>query len=288
MAKLSPFYKDVQAHYDLSDEFFELFLDPTKTYSCAYFRDEQMSLEEAQIAKIDLSLGKCKLSPGQLLLDIGCGWGTTAIRAAQLNQVNAIGLTLSQNQHVAASRRVAEMPVVKDRVEFRLLGWEEFDQPVDRIVSIGAFEHFRHERHAAFFERCRQLLPVDGRMMLHTIVLSSMERLRELGIVVTEEHVAFAKFIRREIFPGGQLCEIARIRDYAEKAGFAVEHEQSLRLHYARTLDAWAQNLSAAKEQAIRITSQEVYDRYMKYLCGCAKWFRSGEIDVVQFQLACV
>lgn len=282
--ELKPFYDDVQAHYDLSDEFYALFLDPSRTYSCAYFREDDLSLEDAQLAKVDLSLGKCHLESGQTLLDIGCGWGTTAIRAAEAYGVDAIGLTLSKNQCAYASSR----EVTSDRsVEFRLQGWEEFSQPVDRIVSIGAFEHFRHERHEAFFNKCRSLLPDDGRMMLHTIVLSSVSTLKEMGIEIGPDDVAFAKFIRKEIFPGGQLCAPERIQDFAKEAGFEIEHIESLRLHYARTLDCWAENLEAAKEEAIALTSQEVYDRYMKYLVGCAHFFRKGNIDIMQFKLRC-
>jgi cyclopropane-fatty-acyl-phospholipid synthase len=285
MPALRPFYEDVQAHYDLSDDFFALFLDPSRTYSCAYFEREDMSLEQAQLAKIDLSLGKCDLRPGSRLLDIGCGWGSTALRAAQKYRVDVIGLTLSRNQFQTASQRAQDLPSQAGRVEIRLEGWEEFDEPVDRIVSIGAFEHFRKERYEEFFERCRGLLPGDGRMLLHTIVLSSMATLRQLNVTVAERDVEFAKFIHREIFPGGQLFTPQVLRAYMQQAGFRIMSEQSLRLHYARTLRIWAANLRSAREQAIELTSQEVYDRYMKYLTGCSDHFRTGHIDVMQFQL---
>lgn len=282
MSEMQPFYKQVQSHYDLSDEFFELFLDPTRTYSCAYFEDPQATLEQAQMAKIDLSLRKCDLSPGMKLLDIGCGWGATAFRAAEKYGVRVIGLTLSENQyrHCIERARGLQEP---DSVQFRLQGWEEFSEPVDRIVSIGAFEHFRNSRHEAFFQRCREILPDDGIMMLHSIVTTSLADLREQGIPYSQEDVRFAKFIRDEIFPGGQLCAPDRIRSFAERSGFEVYHEQSLRLHYARTLDIWAESLAAAREEAMALTSQTVYDRYQKYLTGCAEQFRKGLIDVMQF-----
>jgi len=282
MSEMQPYFKQVQSHYDLSDEFFELFLDPTRTYSCAYFEDPGATLEQAQMAKIDLSLGKCELSPGMKLLDIGCGWGATALRAADKYGANVIGLTLSENQFQYCSLRArdSENP---DAVQFRLQGWEEFNEPVDRIVSIGAFEHFRNSRHEAFFERCREILPADGIMMLHSIVTTSLADLRDQGIEYTQEDVRFAKFIRDEIFPGGQLCAPDRIKSFAQRNGFDVYHEQSLRLHYARTLEIWAEALAGAKEQAIELTSQTVYDRYQKYLTGCAEQFRKGTIDVMQF-----
>lgn len=283
--KLKPFYENVQAHYDLSDDFFALFLDPSRTYSCAYFREEDMTLEQAQEAKVELSLSKCDLKPGQKILDIGCGWGTTAIRAAEKYSVDAIGITLSKNQReFAASRKVNS-----DRnVEFRLQGWEEFTEPVDRIVSIGAFEHFRKQRHQEFFEKCRELLPSDGTMLLHTIVLNTLSELEKLGVEIGAEDIAFAKFMIKEIFPGGQLCNPPSIERLANEAGFKVEHVEPLRLHYARTLDIWAETLNSAKQEAIELTSEEVFERYMKYLAGCADSFRKGFIDVIQFKLRCV
>ena len=279
---MQPNFEDVQSHYDLSDDFFALFLDPTRTYSCAYFNNPNAPLEEAQRAKIDLSLGKCELEPGMKLLDIGCGWGATALRAAEHYKANVIGLTLSENQCKHATQLASESDV-SENIEFRLQGWEEFDEPVDRILSIGAFEHFRNSRHDAFFKRCKDILPTDGIMMLHSIVTPSLASLRESGIEFCHEDVKFARFIRDEIFPGGQLCAPERITDLARQNGFDVYHVQPLRLHYARTLDFWADSLAEAKDEAIALTSQTVYDRYQKYLTGCADQFRKGTIDVMQF-----
>jgi cyclopropane-fatty-acyl-phospholipid synthase len=278
--KLKPFYAQVQAHYDLSNDFFALFLDPSMTYSCAYFDPPGVSLEQAQRNKIDLALGKLDLKPGHRLLDVGCGWGATVRRAVEHYGVTAVGLTLSQNQHDLARERLADLG---DRVEIRLQGWEEFDEPVDRIVSIGAFEHFREERFAAFFEKCHRLLPDDGRMLLHTIVKRSLAELDALGLELTHEDVLFNKFILKAIFPGGQLRPVDVVRRYAEAGGFRVERVHPLSTNYARTLDAWAANLEAARDRAVALTSDEVYDTYMRYLTGCARYFRSGHLDVVQF-----
>ncbi len=282
MTEMQPFFEDVQSHYDLSDDFFALFLDPTRTYSCAFFSDPDVGLEAAQKAKIDLSLDKCEIVPGMKLLDVGCGWGSTAIRAAKHYKANVIGLTLSENQFRHASQRAKDAGV-SAAVQFRLQGWEEFTEPVDRIVSIGAFEHFRNSRHDAFFARCAEVLPTGGIMMLHTIVTPSLADLRTQGIEFVHEDVKFAKFIRDEIFPAGQLCAQERIKSMAQQNGFDVFHVQSLRLHYARTLDCWAESLGAARQQAIELTSVTVYDRYQKYLTGCAEQFRKGVIDVMQF-----
>ena len=285
MGQLQPFYEQVQAHYDLSNEFFALFLDPSMTYSCAYFAHPELTLAEAQQAKLDLSLEKCDLQPGQRLLDIGCGWGSAARRAATRFGVDVIGLTLSRNQHAYAERMSRHMPPGSGRIEFRLQGWEEFEEPVDAIVSIGAFEHFRLERHAFFFKHCYELLPAGGRMLLHSIVWPGADSLRERGIEAEHEHVLFAKFIRKSIFPGGQLCAPEVVIRHAEDTGFEVARVQSLQPHYARTLDCWAANLQARREAAIVLTSPEVYEMYMHYLTDCARYFRSGHIDVMQFTL---
>ena len=169
--------------------------------------------------------------------------------------------------------------------EVRLEGWEQFDEPVDRIVSIGAFEHFGHERYPDFFKMAYGALPADGVMLLHTIVGFDADKAKELGIPISFELARFVKFIMTEIFPGGRLPSIEMVEDRATEGGFTVTREQRLRPHYARTLDLWAEALEAHRDEAIRIQSEEVYDRYMKYLTGCAKMFRNGQTDVCQFTL---
>jgi cyclopropane-fatty-acyl-phospholipid synthase len=283
-AKLKPHFADVQAHYDLSDDFFRLFLDPTQTYSCAYFKREDMTLEEAQIAKIDLALGKLGLQPGMTLLDIGCGWGATMRRAIEKYDVNVIGLTLSKNQaaHVEQSFDQVDSPRSK---QVFLEGWEQFAEPVDRIVSIGAFEHFGHDRYDDFFKLASSILPADGRMLLHTITALTGPQMIERGMPLTFEMARFAKFIVTEIFPGGRLPSIEKVEEHSSKGGFRLTRRQSLQPHYAKTLELWAAALEAHQDEAIQVASEEVYERYMKYLTGCAKSFRTGYIDVNQFTL---
>src|SRR5262245_23816605 len=231
------------------------------TYSCAYFEPPDVSLEKAQSNKIDLALGKLDLSRGQRLLDVGCGWGSTLRRAVERHGVSTVGLTLSRNQHDLGRKRLADLG---DRVEIRLQGWEEFDEPVDRIVSIGAFEHFREERFAAFFDTCHRVLPADGRLLLHTIVKRDLAELNALGLEVTHEDVLFNKFILKTIFPGGQLRPAEVIRRYAETGGFRVERAHSLQPHYARTLDTWAANLTAARDRAVTVASLQAFDDYQR------------------------
>ncbi|OBA72052.1 SAM-dependent methyltransferase [Mycobacterium sp. 1554424.7] len=281
---LEPHFEDVQAHYDLSDEFFELFLDPTRTYSCAYFERDDMTLEEAQIAKVDLSLGKLGLEPGMTLLDIGCGWGTTIIRGLENYDVNVVGLTLSRNQQAHVQQRLDRHPSARSK-RVLLRGWEQFDEKVDRIVSIGAFEHFGRDRYTDFFKMAYEALPANGAMLLHTIIKPSEEEFSERGLAITMTKLRFMKFIVDEIFPGGDLPNAKAVTEHAEGAGFAVKLVQPLRLHYARTLDMWAAALESRRDEAIAVQSQEVYDRYMKYLTGCADLFRDGYTDVAQFTL---
>jgi cyclopropane-fatty-acyl-phospholipid synthase len=280
--QLTPHFGNVQAHYDLSDDFFRLFLDPTQTYSCAYFERDDMTLEEAQIAKIDLSLGKLKLEPGMTLLDIGCGWGATLRRALEKYDVNVVGLTLSENQADHVQKMFDQMDTNRS-TRVLLEGWEKFDEPVDRIVSIGAFEHFGRQRWGHFFTMAHRVLPADGIMLLHTISRPTFKDARAQGTPLTHEIVHFTQFILAEIFPGGWLPTIPSVEEHATGAGFKVTRIQSLQLHYARTLEIWAAALEANKDKAIAIQSEKVYERYMKYLTGCAKLFRQGYTDVNQF-----
>jgi cyclopropane-fatty-acyl-phospholipid synthase len=274
---------DIQSHYDLSNEFFRLWQDTNQVYSCAYFERDDMTLDEAQIAKIDLSLGKLDLRPGMTLLDIGCGWGGAMMRAVEKYDVNVIGLTLSHNQKSHITDNLFAKSNSTRHMEVRLQSWEEWDGRVDRIVSIGAFEHFGFDKYDEFFRRTFDSLPDDGKMLLHTIVIPSDEEIKQRQLTATMSLLRFIKFIMDEIFPGGRLPLVRQVRDHATQAGFNVTRVQSLRPHYARTLDTWAANLEAKKDEAVALTSDVVYERYMKYLTGCADLFRTGRTDVCQF-----
>jgi len=282
--ELSPFYDESQSIYDISDEFFALFLGRTMGYTCGYFEHDGMTLDESQVAKFDLALGKLDLQPGMTLLDIGCGWGGALQLAVQKYDVNVIGITLSRNQFEYSSAKLAKLSS-KRSVDVRLQGWEEFDEPVDRIVSIGAFEAFKKERYGAFFDKANRILPHDGRMLLHTILAHTQKFFRDNGIKLTISDLKFMKFVGEEIFPGGQLPATEDIEQLATDSGFTLTRTHLLRPHYARTLDMWAQNLESNKAEAIAITSDEVYERYMRYLTGCADFFRRGITNVGQFTL---
>jgi cyclopropane-fatty-acyl-phospholipid synthase len=270
--------EDIEAHYDLSDDFFGLFQDPTRTYSCAYFEPEDLTLEEAQIAKVDLNLDKLDLKPGMTLLDIGCGWGTTMKRAVERYDVDVIGLTLSKNQHACAQQLLDGIDTNRSR-RVLLHGWEDFSEPVDRIVSIEAFEHFGHENYDRFFKNCFNILPDDGRMTVQSSVSYHPDNLQARGKKLTFETARFIKFMLTEIFPGGRLPTTEMMVECGEKAGFIVPEPFSLCSHYVQTLRIWGDALEANKDKAIEIQSEEVYERYMKYLRGCQHYFGDEALD---------
>jgi len=218
------------------------------------------------------------------LLDIGCGWGATLRRAIEKYDVNVVGLTLSENQAKHVRKLFDTMDSPRTR-RVLLEGWEKFHEPVDRIVSIGAFEHFGRRRYMHFFEMAYEVLPPDGVMLLHTIDRLAFKDARAQGKGLTREIVHFTQFILAEIFPGGWLPTFPTVEEHAAEVGFKITQVQSLQLHYARTLQMWAAALEANRDQAIAIQSEEVYDKYMKYLTGCEKLFREGYTGVDQFTM---
>jgi cyclopropane-fatty-acyl-phospholipid synthase len=276
---------DVRAHYDLSNEFFALFVDPTRTYSCAYFPRQGMTLHEAQVAKLDLTLDKLELEPGMTLLDVGCGWGSMMKRAVEKYDVNVVGLTLSKNQH-AYCQQVLDGIDTNRAHRVLLRDWADFSEPVDRIVTIEALEHFGFHRYDDFFKFTYEAMPADGVMLLHAITGLHPKQMMARGIPITMELAKFIRFIVTDIFPGGRLPMIETVEEHSANVGFNVARIQSLQPDFATTLDFWAEALEARREEAIDIQSEEVYERYMKYLIGCAKAFRIGYIDCNQFTLA--
>ena len=219
---MTPHFEDIQAHYDLSDDFFGVFQDPTRKYSCAYFTGPDVTLSEAQIANVDQNLDKLDLKPGMTLLEVGCGWGLTLQRAMEKYDVNVIGLTLSQEPEglLRPAARASSTASARSTSDWR--AGSSSTRPVDRIVSIEAFEHFGFERYDDFFKTCFDILPDDGRMTIQSSVGYHPYDLAERGKKLTFELARFIKFMITEIFPGGRLPTTQMMVEHGEKAGFVV------------------------------------------------------------------
>jgi cyclopropane-fatty-acyl-phospholipid synthase len=277
--EMRPHFEDIQAHYDLSDDFFGVFQDPTRKYSCAFYTGPNVTLSEAQVANVDQHLEALDLRPGMTLLEIGCGWGLTMQRAMEKYDVNVVGLTLSKNQQAYCSELLTRAGTERT-FDVRLEGWEQFHRPVDRIVSIEAFEHFGFERYDDFFKNCFDILPADGRMTIQSSVSYHPMDMVSRGKKLTFEMARFIKFMATEIFPGGRLPTTDMMVERGEKAGFVVPEPLSLRNHYIKTLGIWAARLEQNKDVAIAAAGEENYDRYMRYLTGCQYYFLDECLDV--------
>jgi cyclopropane-fatty-acyl-phospholipid synthase len=199
--------------------------------------------------------------------------------------VNVVGLTLSKNQHTYCQQVLDGVDTNRSH-RVLLRDWADFSEPVDRIVTIEALEHFGFHRYDDFFKFTYEAMPADGVMLLHAITGLHPKQMMARGIPITMELAKFIRFIVTDIFPGGRLPMIETVEDHSARVGFKVGRIQSLQPDFATTLDFWADALEARKEEAIDIQSEEVYERYMKYLIGCARAFRIGYIDCNQFTLA--
>lgn len=264
-------HAEAAIHYETSNDFFKLWLDPTMTYSCAYFATGSESLEEAQLAKLDRAFDWVHLQPGHRLLDIGCGWGAAAERAAERYGASAVGLTVSRQQYALARGR--ERPGLA--LSYRLEGWEAYRDPCDVIVSFGAFEHFQISQYDAFFARCRELLPDGGPLLIQTITIGKPSTSFKL--------FRYARFLRKEIYPGAELPPPEVVVSHARVGGFELVQAESLRTHYTRTLEEWLGNLEANRDAAIATTSEETYAKVVRYLDGAAQYYRTGETNAYHF-----
>jgi cyclopropane-fatty-acyl-phospholipid synthase len=265
----------VQFHYDVSDDFYALWLDPRRVYSCAYFRDAQASLAQAQEAKLEHICRKLRLSPGQRLLDIGAGWGGFLLWAAQHHRVKALGITLSKNQHAHVTRLIDERGL-RGQVEMRLLDYRDLpeDEPYDRIASIGMFEHVGRARLPAYFDKLNRLLKPGGLMMNHGITAGGVHN-AQLG-------AGMGDFIDKYIFPGGELAHVSRVAQDLSVAGLELVDAENLRPHYARTLWAWSDALERRLDEARKFTPESTVRAYRLYLAGCAMSFERGWISLFQ------
>jgi cyclopropane-fatty-acyl-phospholipid synthase len=262
-------------HYDVGNEFYELVLGPSMTYSCAYYAQEPgpaYGLDEAQQAKCDLVSVKLGLEPGMRVLDVGCGWGAFVINAARSYGVRAVGVTLSQEQAEYARRRAVEAGVA-DRVEIRVQDYRDVnDGPYDAIASIGMAEHVGEKMLATYSGKLLALLRPGGRLLNHAIA-------RRPG---SAGGFSRTSFIDRYVFPDGQLEPLSVMVDALEAAGLEVRDVESLREHYALTLRAWTANLEAGWEQAVQLSSPGRARVWRLYMAGCALGFASNRLGVNQ------
>lgn len=265
----------IEHHYDVSNDFYRLFLDREMVYSCAYFAREDDTLERAQERKLDHILNKLCLQPGQRLLDIGCGWGGLVIRAAQRHGVRAVGITLSRNQHELALGRVRALGL-EDRVEIRLQDYREVPETggFDRISSVGMFEHVGLRNLGLYFRRMNELLAPGGLVLNHGITASDPAS-RWVGLGAGE-------FIDRYVFPQGELPHISLVLREMSAAGFEVADVESLRRHYALTCAEWARRIEARSDEAEKLAGSRRSRIWRIYLAGCAWGFRHGWMNIYQ------
>jgi len=265
----------IRHHYDVSNEFYALWLDPRMVYSCAYFRREDDGLAAAQLAKLDHICTKLRLAPGEKFLDIGCGWGALAMHAAERYGVDATGITLSENQFRLATERIRAAGL-QDRC--RVLLQDYRDHPgedfYDKVASVGMFEHVGLKNLPVYFGAVRRLLRERGLFLNHGIT-SSDTRNRAVGLGAGE-------FIGRYVFPHGELPHLHRVVHDMSDADFEVHDVECLRPHYARTLGHWSANFERRLAEAVAASSERTARIWRLYLAGCAHAFEQRWISIYQ------
>ncbi|MFT3953680.1 MAG: class I SAM-dependent methyltransferase [Piscinibacter sp.] len=271
--------QQVQFHYDVSDDFYALWLDPRSVYSCAYYRERTMTLAQAQEAKLDHICRKLMLRDGERFLDIGAGWGGLLLWAAEHYGVQAHGITLSRHQHAHVNAQI-EQRGLSGRVTMQLLDYRDLpeDEPFDKIASVGMFEHVGLAQLPAYFAKVHRLLRPGGLLMNHGITAGGT-RNEQLGAGIGD-------FIDRYIFPGGELLHVAQVLRTMAESGLEPLDVENLRPHYARTLWAWSDGLEAQLEAARRIAGDRVVRAFRLYLAGSAMSFEQGWISLFQMLAA--
>ncbi len=271
--------RQIQFHYDISDDFYALWLDPMRVYSCAYFERPDMTLAQAQQAKLDHICRKLMLREGERFLDIGAGWGGLLLWAAENYGVRASGITLSKNQHAHVNRLIDERGL-RGRVTMELCDYRDLGEtePWEKIASVGMFEHVGRAMLPAYFAKVRRLLAPGGLMMNHGITAGGTKN-EFLG-------AGMGDFIERYIFPGGELEHASHVLEVLSEAGLEAVDLENLRPHYARTLWHWSDALEAQLPQARDLTRDNVVRAYRLYLAGCAMCFEHGWISLSQILTA--
>jgi len=264
--------ESIARHYDVSNDFYRLWLDPEMLYSCAYFRDLDQSLANAQRDKLDYICRKLRLEPGQQLLDIGCGWGALAIWAARHYGVQVHGITLSEQQTRYAIERVRNEGLA-EQVCIELRDYRDLSEEAryDRVVSVGMFEHIGVANFPLYFAIVQRVLKPGGLFLNHGITNDTGWR-----------DTPITRFMNRYVFPDGELARISDVEDAMEKAGFEIIDVEGLRRHYVLTLRHWVAALETYREEAVAIVGEAAYRVWRLYMAGCAYYFDEGSINVYQ------
>lgn len=265
--------KAIQFHYDLSNEFYRLWLDRNMVYSCAYFENGDEDLDTAQLKKIDHILTKIKVRPGDTLLDIGCGWGALVLRAAEKFGAKCVGITLSEKQFALATERVKQARL-ENQIEIRLQDYRDVKGQFDRITSVGMFEHVGRKNMPMYFRRIHDLLKDDGMVMNHGITATDQDE--------ADRNYGGGEFLGKYVFPHGELPHLSRaIRDM-QSGGLEVIDVENLRRHYARTCAIWADNFEKQTQAIKSMIDAEHYRVWRVYLAGCAYGFLQDQICIYQ------
>ncbi|MBB5533353.1 SAM-dependent methyltransferase [Rhizobium giardinii] len=264
--------RNVAHHYDLGNEFYKLFLDEHMLYSCAYFREPQETLEEAQRNKLRLLAAKLCLRPGMKVLDIGCGWGDLALYLAQLEDVEVLGVTLSKEQQALATQRAKDAGL-DGRVRFELRDYRDVNEPFDRIVSVGMFEHVGVHHYDEFFKKLNALMPDDGVAVLHSIGHMSPPGMA-------------SAWLRKYIFPGAYSPALSEVFEVVEKNSLWVTDLEFLRIHYATTLKHWGERFEKNRDKVIEMYDERFARMWEFYLISAEMMFRTGSQLVFHMQLS--
>jgi cyclopropane-fatty-acyl-phospholipid synthase len=266
----------VRFHYDVSNAFYRLFLDPELQYSCAYYTDWSNDLAQAQYDKLEMICRKLRLAPGEWLLDVGCGWGGLVCHAARHHGVYAHGVTLSESQHAYAQDKIAREGL-GDRVTVELKDYRDLEGPYDKIASIGMYEHVGIANYPAYFGKLNALLRDRGILLNHGITRRAKRSRRRFARIRPEN-----RLIRKYIFPGSELDHIGHTVAVMEAHGFEVHDVEGWREHYARTCRLWYGNLLAHADAAVAEVGPEVYRMWIAYLAGVAVSFEAGSLRIFQ------
>ena len=267
--------KNIQYHYDVSNAFYGLWLDARRVYSCAYFRDAEMKLDDAQVAKLDHICRKLNLQPGDDFLDIGCGWGGLILHAVEHYGVNATGVTLSQEQYDYVNEILTERKL-HDRVKVLLMNFQDMPdtQQYDKIASVGMFEHVGRANMTAYFDRVHALLKPGGLVLNHGITAAALDT-QGLGSGISE-------FISDYVFPGGELLHISEVMRAATGSQLECLDAENLRPHYGQTLWHWVSRLEAQADKARSLIGEQKYRIWRIYMGGSAYAFDHGWMELWQ------